>query len=46
MPTTRDVSACKAKFIVPPQEGGVDYKRQYEMLQIANLVLADQITLL
>jgi len=31
---------------VPPQEGGVDYKQQYELLQIANLVLSDQITLL
>ena len=33
-------------LIVPPQEGGIDYKKQYELLQIANLVLSDQITLL
>ena len=31
---------------MPPQEGGIDYKKQYELLQIANLVLSDQITLL
>jgi hypothetical protein len=27
-------------------EGGIDYKEQYELMQIANLVLSDQITLL
>ncbi|CDW75489.1 UNKNOWN [Stylonychia lemnae] len=29
--------------IVPPQEGGVNYKQQYEKLQIANLALLDEI---
>jgi hypothetical protein len=29
---------------VPPQEGGVDYKEQYELMQLANLALLDQIS--
>jgi hypothetical protein len=28
-------------YIVPPQEGGIDYKKQYELMQLANLVLSD-----
>ena len=30
-------------LIVPPQEGGVDYKEQFENIQIANLALIDEI---
>jgi hypothetical protein len=28
---------------VPPQEGGINYKEQYELLQLANLALLDEI---
>ena len=42
-----NINHCSYKhYVVPPQEGGIDYKKQYELLQIANLVLSDQITLL
>ena len=42
---------CKYHFeiliiLVPPQEGGIDYKEQYELMQLANLALLDQISLL
>lgn len=28
---------------MPPQEGGVNYKEQYELIQISNLLLMDEI---
>lgn len=33
-------------MIVPSQEGGVNYKEQYEIIQLCNLALLDQINML
>ena len=39
---SRDVSIYSLNCVkVPPQEGGVDYKEQYELMQLAILALLD-----
>lgn len=38
------VSICfVTMMIVPPQEGGVNYKNQFQLIQVANLALIDEI---